>query len=115
MNQFKAWLKEWQDGVMWLPFALALFWLSWKFLPQLDPRSGVDGLGSLNSYALLLLKGVIVVFMSWLCKRTYTHDWDKSDEGSLYNTAIDGIWQPLLIDRLEWFAWIGFWYYCLSH
>lgn len=115
MDRFRDWLKEWQDGVLWLPIAFAIFFAAWWWLPKLDPRSGIDGLGTLFALSLLVLKGIVCVFMAWLCKRTYTRDWGKLDELGAQQEAHDGRPWVLIIDRLEWAGWVGFWLYCLSH
>lgn len=114
MDRIKSFIREWQDVLVWLPVAFALLLLATWAIRWFDPRAGVDGLGFLQGYAALLFKGVLVTIMAWLCKRTYTRDWDDKDEIKLVQTAQTGQWQAYAIDRLEWLGWLGLWYMVLS-
>ena len=114
MHRIREFIKEWQDGLLWLPIALALLLGATWLLQWLDPRAGVDGLGFLQGYAALAFKGVLLTFMAWLGKRTYTRDASEGEELTLATRASLGNWQPLLIDRAEWLMWLGLWYLVLS-
>lgn len=115
MDKIRKFLGNWQDGLIWLPITILLVVLATWLLPALDPRAGVDGPGFLQGYAVLLMKGVLITFMAWLCKQVYTRDLSDNDETALLLQASDfrNPW-PLLIDRLEWVGWILLWYMVLS-
>lgn len=64
-------IKTYQEILVWLPPAIGLvFFTRWAF-PQLDPRSGIDGLGQLNAMIVNLVGGILICFSSWMTKRTY--------------------------------------------
>lgn len=114
MRRIRDFVKEWQDVLLWIPaFALLLVVVTYT-VRWFDPRAGVDGLGFLQGYTALLLKGVLVTFMAWLSKRTYTVDRSDTDEATMGEAALEGRWIPLAIDRLEWLLWLGLWYLVLS-
>lgn len=113
-DKIKGFVAEWQDGLLWVPLVLALLLLVTAAVQWFDPRAGVDGLGFLQGYAALLLKGVLVTFMAWLCKRTYTRDASADDEVMLVARATAGQWIPLVVDRLEWLGWLVLWFALLS-
>lgn len=112
------WLGEQQDWLFWVPISLALVLIAWRYLPMLDPRAGVDSLGELQGYAMLLFKGSMCCAMAWLCKRLYGVFKTDADIGSMQGDAIEtASWQAvslLILDRLEVFAWLAFWFYCFS-
>ena len=116
MHRFRTFIKNWQDVIIWIPVLLAVIVGLRYALPLLDPRAGVDGLGSLYGYATLLLKGVLITAMAWLCRRTYTRDMTDAEDRDLQSAARvdrDARW-VLVIDRLEWAGWLIFWAVVLS-
>lgn len=115
MDKIRSFFSRWQDGVIWLPIAILLVVLATWLLPALDPRAGVDGPGFLQGFAILLMKGVLITFLAWMCKRTYTRDLTDEVEGEAWDLAGNGNPWPLLIDRLEWAAWLLLWYVILSN
>ena len=115
-ERFKRAIGNWQDLIIWLPLMIGLLLAATYLLPRADPMAAVDGLGFLQGYAALLFKGVMVTFMAWLCKRTYTRDWTDDDEEEALTKALydSGRWHALVIDRLEWAGWLLLWYVVLS-
>lgn len=112
-------LSEWQD-VGWVLFALVLAIATYEWVRYYDPRAGVDGFGSLAHWTLAAVKGFLVTLSAWLCKRTYTRDLTTEDEATLADRAtrnlrLNSALAVLLLDRLEWAAWIVFWYWVYSH
>ena len=114
MQKIRDFVSEWQDILLWIPLARARLLGATGLLQWLDPRAGVDGLGFLQGYAALLFKGVLVTFMAWLCKRTYTRDWDAAVEMEIMIEAYKANPWPAAIDRIEWMMWLGLWYLVLS-
>ena len=110
-DRIKRAIANWQDLAIWLPLMLGLLLAATYLLPRADPMAAVDGLGFLQGYAALLVKGVLITFAAWMCKRTYTRDWDDSREGYMLES---GNWRLLLIDRAEWGMWLFLWYVVLS-
>lgn len=110
-ERFRRAIANWQDLAIWLPLMLGLLLAATYLLPRADPMAAVDGLGFLQGYAALLVKGVLITFAAWMCKRTYTQDWDDSRESYMLES---GNWRLLLIDRAEWGMWLFLWYVVLS-
>ena len=111
-ERFKRAIANWQDLAIWLPLMLGLLLATTYLLPRADPMAAVDGLGFLQGYAALLVKGVLITFAAWMCKRTYTRDWDDRGESYMLES---GNWRLLLIDRAEWGMWLFLWYTILSN
>lgn len=115
MDKIRDFFRNWQDGAIWLPIALVLVVLATWVLPIFEPRAGVDGPGFLQGFAILLMKGVLITFLAWMCKRTYTRDLNEADEKQLmYEAGYNRNPWPLLLDRLEWVGWLVLWYVVLS-
>lgn len=110
----RKFLDRWQELIIWAPIAAALLLAATILIPRFDPHAGVDGLGFLQGYAVLLLKGVAIVFMAWLCKRTYTVDMTDEQDRVLLDFALEGRWIALAIDRAEWAMWLLLWYAVMS-
>jgi len=72
-DRIKALLKAYQEIIFWLPPAIGMVFLTRWLFPQLDPTSGIDGLGQLNAMIVNLVGGIIICFSAWLTKRTYDH------------------------------------------
>lgn len=115
MGRIRSFIAHWQDGLIWIPLALLLLIAATALLPLFDPRAGIDGLGFLQGYAALLVKGGLITFSAWLCKRTYTIDWDAADEQTLVNNSGKGAWIPLVVDRAEWAMWLLLWAWIFSN
>ncbi len=77
-------VKTYQEILVWLPPAIAMvFFTRWLF-PQLDPTSGIDGLGQLNAMVVNLVGGIVICFSAWLTKRTYDHIFTAQELQSFY-------------------------------
>lgn len=115
-DRIKRAIANWQDLAIWLPLMLGLLLAATYLLPRADPMAAVDGLGFLQGYAALLVKGVLITFAAWMCKRTYTRDHDDNSEDLMWQQARDWgrVW-PLVVDRLEWAMWLLLWYVILSN
>lgn len=79
----RKWISQWQEPVVWLPCGLLVAWGLSKAIPQLDPRSGVDGLGFLCGLAEDGLLIACVFFFTWL----YRHTYGVSDEDGRQENA----------------------------
>lgn len=110
-DRIKRAIGNWQDLAIWLPIVIGLLLAATYLLPRADPMAAVDGLGFLQGYAALLMKGVLITFAAWMCKRTYTIDHDDDSESYMLESSN---WRMLLIDRLEWAMWLFLWYVVLS-
>ena len=119
-DRIKRAIANWQDLAIWLPLMLGLLLATTYLLPRADPMAAVDGLGFLQGYAALLVKGVLITFAAWMCKRTYTQDLTDDEERALRSITLDsqgrnsGAFYFLLVDRLEWLMWLVLWYVILS-
>lgn len=112
-DRIKRAIGNWQDLAIWLPIMIGLLLAATYLLPRADPMAAVDGLGFLQGYAALLVKGVLITFAAWMCKRTYTHDLTDKEEREMLHS--EWRWKALIIDRLEWLMWLVLWYTILSN
>lgn len=108
-------IKRWQDAA-WLVVLLILAYLAYRIIPAIDPRAGIDGFGDLFNALLMGVKGVASTIMAYLCKRLYW--WEPSeerecrwhDEISSNNTTVRrAAATSIILDRLEYIAWLAFW------
>lgn len=65
-------ISQWQELVVWIPLLLLSAWGLTVALPQLDPRTGVDGLGFLGGINEDLIKVAVIFFLTWLFIHTYS-------------------------------------------
>ena len=65
-DRIKRAIANWQDLAIWLPLMLGLLLATTYLLPRADPMAAVDGLGFLQGYAALLVKGGIASFKAKL-------------------------------------------------
>lgn len=104
------WLDKWQELVAWLPIALVALGAAWWLIPTIDPRSGIDGLGSLYGLALAAVHAVVVLGSAWLSHATYGYVLDEEDEKQLHIEWSRGAWSSgavIIWDRMQVFAWVG--------
>lgn len=118
----KAWQKvlefwaHWAE-IPWILVVLCLMVVAFYVLPRIDPRSGIDGFGDLFFFLIAIVKGMLITFGAWWCKKTYTHDLSKQDEITMLDRSSKNpgeIPWTLVIDRLEWVGWILFWLFVFS-
>ena len=62
---------QWQELVVWIPVLVAASWGLYKYVPQLDPRTGVDGLGFLCGLVEAAILVSLIFFFTRLYRRTY--------------------------------------------
>lgn len=101
-----------QREVLWIALAVAVLYGTWKGIGYVDPRSGLDGFGSLFNYLLLLILGALASWLAWVCKRLYWHDLSEDEETDLRAKAKAGDRHAkfmLILDRSETLAWLAFW------
>lgn len=107
-------IKRWQDAA-WLIVLLILAYLAYRIIPAIDPRSGIDGFGDLFNALVMGVKGVATTIMAYLCKRLYW--WEPSEERerewhdrlALGNNPGRTALTAIILDRLEYAAWLAFW------
>lgn len=118
-DRIKQVLKTYQEIVFWLPPAIGLvFFTRWAF-PQLDPTSGIDGLGQLNAMIVNTVGGIMICFCAWLTKRAYDRvftdedirDFDDKIISLGYSAADKKAMLAIrLLDILVWALCFYFWY-----
>lgn len=68
-----AWLSihfvNWVEAYFWLPLVLFGVIFFNEYVKRVDPLSGADGLGALTGYAMLGVKAVLIMILTWLLKR----------------------------------------------
>jgi len=116
--KLRSHLRAWPE-IVWLAVIGLLVLALFAALKRFDPHSGIDGFGGLFALGLGLIEGIAITAMAWLCKRTYTHDWDDSREFAAHALAKkpcaegNGARWLLVIDRAEWAGWLVLWYLLL--
>ncbi len=117
--RLKQIIKTYQEIVVWMPPAILAVFLALHYFPQIDPRSGIDGLGQLFAMLVNVVGGIIVCFSAWLTKRAYLGAMSDEDilqlQTFLVNDRIDVTTKRTLImvrlqNLLEWILCFAFWY-----
>ena len=89
--------------VLYLLVLLPLYYL----IPQIDPRSGIDGFGSLWNMIVVLIAVDIAALATWLIFKANFKDIDDGQETDLMCNAKAGsltaVWY-LAIHRATWLA-----------
>lgn len=109
-------LHQWQEPVVWIPLLLGILFVLFYALPRLDPRTGIDGFGTVFQVVLQALVLAVACFCVWLFKRTYLRVLDEDEEHDLFEKWRDGDRRALLrlvFDRLEWLVLLcaALWYF----
>ena len=107
-----AWLSthfvNWVEAYFWLPLTLfgVIFFNEW--IRRVDPLSGSDGLGALSGFAMLGVKAVLIMILTWILKRGMfnilprRHIRDLQTKTMAYDDQEAGARFLLKLDRIEW-------------
>lgn len=87
MDRLGKWLHRYQEILTWLPAILAALLLMQWVIPWIDPRSGLDGWGTLWGMALVALAAAGAGFGAWLFEVTYRLEITDDDERELIDHA----------------------------
>lgn len=79
--------KRWQEPLFWLPAALLVLVCAYYVLPQIDPRSGIDGFGGLFAALLTAFNALLAGFLAWLLRALYFLELADPDERELLDHA----------------------------
>lgn len=82
-----SWLSRWQEPVVWLPLSFLALVCAFYAFPAMDPRSGIDGFGSLWGSLLVAFDALLAAFLSWLFLDTYHFTPRDSEERELLDHA----------------------------
>ena len=121
MTWLARFFSRWQEPLVWVPVVLVVMLIAYRQIPEIDPRAGIDGWGSLWGMLLVLLAVLLAGFVAWLFRTTYHLELTDADERELIDHAAgierasDGrrighacsSWQAVVIlamDRLLWLA-----------
>lgn len=116
---FKRVAKNYQEIIFWLPPAIGMVFLTRWLFPQIDPTSGIDGLGQLNAMVVNTVGGIMVCFSAWITKRTYDRIFTDEDIRGFdekiisldYSDADKKVLLAIrLVDLLVWVLCFYFWY-----
>lgn len=80
-------VSQWQELIVWLPFAVALALAAWYVIPHIDRTAGMDGWGALWAYLITGIGVAVAGFLAWLIARTYHLDFDDDTERELIDYA----------------------------
>ncbi len=87
MTRLIAFLRRWQEPTFWLPAAFVLLVAAYYVLPQIDPRSGIDGFGALFASLLTAFNALLAGFLAWLLRTLYHRELTDADEAELLDHA----------------------------
>ena len=118
-ERVKKLADDYQEVLFWMPPAIALVFLAFHYFPQIDPRSGIDGLGQMFAMLVNVTGGIMVCFSAWLSKRAYFGMWSDEDQKQLRAFMVSKAMFPSdkyallaaqLADQFEWILCFAFWY-----
>lgn len=83
LHTLRAFFARWQEPIVWLPGAFVLLIGAYYLLPQIDPRAGIDGFGSLWASGVTAFNVLLAGFLAWLLRTTYFRELTDTDEREL--------------------------------
>jgi hypothetical protein len=105
---FRTWLSRWQEPVVWLPLLLLSIVVSFYVFPAFDPRTGLDGFGSIFGTQLAAFDAMAAGFLAWLFVEVYHYNPRDADERKLIDQAVHASsWHAVALfiwPQLLWFA-----------
>lgn len=116
----KAIYRKFIAEPVWSALLVVVLIAAFHYAQRLDPNAGITAADIWATGVLLLvgvLKVIVLTFTASWCKDKYTKDLSDADEEILLDRASaqgKGIW-VLVIDRLEWFGWLGFCWLVVLH
>lgn len=87
LQPLRAFFSRWQEPIVWLPGAFVLLIGAYYLLPQIDPRAGIDGFGSLWASGVTAFNVLLAGFLAWLLRTTYFRELTDNDERELTDHA----------------------------
>lgn len=101
-------VSKWIEVYFWLPVVMggAIFFN--EFVKRADPASGSDGLGALTGYAMLGVKGVLIMILTWILKQgmfdvlAHRHIRDLQAKTMAYDDQEDGAKFVLKLETVQW-------------
>jgi len=118
LRRIKQLLSTYQEVVVWMPLALLAIAIAFKLIPEIDPRSGIDGFGQMFAMLVNVAGGIVVCFSAWLTKRCYLGTTSDEDvlqiQLFLISDKIDDTTRRTLLmvkatDLVEWVLCFAFW------
>lgn len=121
MRSLRAFLSRWQEPLFWLPSIFAVLLVTYYLFPALDPRSGIDGFGTIWGQLAVAFGVMLAGFLTWAIRTIYQYELTDADERELIDHAA-GIersatgsrighgpqsWHAvavLVLDRAQWLA-----------
>jgi hypothetical protein len=107
-----AWLSthvsNWVEAYFWLPLVMGGVIFFNEFVKRADPQSGSDGLGALTGYAMLGVKGVLIMIFTWILKRgmfdilARRHIRDLQAKTMAYDDQEEGAKFVLKLETVQW-------------
>lgn len=116
----KATYRRFVAEPVWTSLLFVVIVAAYYYVQRLDPNAGITKADIWATVVLLLvgvLKVVVLTFTASWCKGIYTKDLSDADENVLLDRVSaqgDGKW-VLIVDRLEWFGWLGFCWLVVLH
>lgn len=83
----KRWLGRWQEPLFWLPSIFCALLAAHYLLPALDPRSGIDGFGSVWGQLVVAFGVMLAGFFTWVQRTLYSYELTDKDERELIDHA----------------------------
>ncbi|MFO0293789.1 MAG: hypothetical protein ACK51F_10655 [Rhodospirillales bacterium] len=105
LHTLRAFFARWQEPIVWLPGAFVLLIGAYYLLPQIDPRAGIDGFGSLWASGVTAFNVLLAGFLAWLLRTTYFRELTDTDERELLDHACGIERADYEDDRARGHAW----------
>jgi hypothetical protein len=115
LSAVRRWFGRWQELVLWLPSIFCVLLVAHYLLPALDPRSGVDGFGSVWGQLVVSFGVMLAGFFTWVLRTLYSYELTDKDERELIDHAA-GIDRAANSERIGAgpMSWPAFWILALD-
>ena len=101
-------VSKWIEAYFWLPVVMGGVIFFNEFVKRADPQSGNDGLGALTGYAMLGVKGVLIMILTWILKQgmfdilAHRHIRDLQTKTMGYDDQEMGARFILKLETIQW-------------
>lgn len=102
-----AWLKRWQEPVVWLPLIVMLALAAWLVLGALDPGSTVDLIARLIELPITTAYAVAALALTWLARRRQRRKLTAEQEDELWRRVLAGERGALFVYTLDVVVWLA--------
>ena len=89
---------------------VVVMYKAYRWIPEIDPRTGVDVWGSLLAVFPVLIAAALSGSVAWLLQWAFFDPLTDTAEARLYERAANGCWGALGALVVDWLKWlVVFW------